>query len=146
MIPLTLADAASASSSATTIITILGGLIVALIAIAGGVGTWAALRVAKNSQIIANYKATAESWENRANSLKAEKEGLEDQLRTAAAVNTSLQAKNSALQDLATGNPAVEKLTTEVNKFCQDLAGQIARIESSLKGTGHVGSIPAQPP
>lgn len=131
--------AASSGTSPTTVISILSGLIAALIAIAGGVGTWAALRVAKNSQLIANYEATATSWERRATSLKAEKEGVEDQLKDALAAVSSLHAKISALQDIATGQPAVEKLTMDMNSIFQLIATQLNRIESHLTGAGNGG-------
>lgn len=137
MVHSVLAEAAAGPSS-TTIISILGGLIAALIAVAGGVGTWAALRVAKNSQLVANYQGAAESWEARANGLKAEKEGLEDQLKDVMETNASLRAKNAALQDMATGHPAIEQMAASMDRGFQVLADQLTRIESNLGGSGHV--------
>jgi len=124
---------ATSSSSATSLISVLGGVIAALIAIAGGLGTWAALRVGKNSQLIANYKATAESWEVRANGLRAEKEGLEDQYAKAMGSITSLQSKVSTLESLATGQPAVEKLAGEMHRSFRTLTEQMTRIEAGIK-------------
>lgn len=136
MAALTALNAASASSSSvsSTALAVLGGLIAAMIMAAGAVGTWAALRVGKNSQVIANYKSGAESWEARANGLKAEKEGLEDQLATAMQTITSLQSKVSTLQELATGHPAVEALSRDMTRSFRSLTEQMTRIENVLKG------------
>lgn len=140
MVFLALADASTASAtSAATVVPILSGLIAALIAIAGGVGTWAALRVAKNSQLISNYEAAAASWEKVANGLKAEKEGLEDQMQDMASTVTELQAKNSALQDLVTGSPAVEKLSVDMGRSFNLLVEQMNRIESKISGAANGG-------
>lgn len=127
---------ASAVSSSTAAISILGGLIAALIAVAGGVGTWAALRVAKNSQLIANYQAAAASWETVADGLKAEKESLEGQLTEAKTTNATLQAKNTILQELATGHPLMESLTAGMNSGFEKLGEQLAGIEKTLRGDG----------
>lgn len=130
-----IADAAAASS-ASSILGILGGIIVALIAVAGGVGTWAALRVGKNAQTLANFRTSAESWENLANSRKAEIDGLQEQLTQAMGTINSLQAKNVTLKELATGHPAVEKLTNDIGNSFRQLTAQMTRIEKALKGAG----------
>lgn len=128
---------ASAAPSSGAIISVLGGIIAALIAAAGGIGTWAALRVAKNSQLITNYQQTAQSWEARANGLKAEKEGLEDQLRDVMTTNAELRAKNQALQDLALGHPAIEQMALDMSNGFRVLGDQLRQMENKLKGTGH---------
>jgi hypothetical protein len=128
-----------ASSAVTTALSVVGGLIAVLITIAGLVGTWAALRVGRNSQLISNYRATAESWEARAKSITAEKSALEKQLEEAMVTITSLTTKVSTLQDLATGHPAVEKLSREVGKSFQSLTNQLTRIEDSLRRSGNGG-------
>jgi hypothetical protein len=129
-----------ASSPVTTVLSIAGGLIAVLITAAGIIGTWAALRVGRNTQITANYRATAESWESLATSLTAEKAELEHKLDEAMVTITSLNTKVSTLQELATGHPAVEKLSRDMNKSFQTLTIQMNRIEDSLKGAGNVGT------
>jgi biopolymer transport protein ExbB/TolQ len=133
-----------ASSPVTTVLSIAGGLIAVLITAAGIIGTWAALRVGRNTQITANYRATAESWESLATSLTAEKSELEHKLEEAMVTIASLNTKVSTLQELATGHPAVERLSRDMNKSFQTLTIQMNRIEDSLKGAGNGG--PAEHP
>jgi hypothetical protein len=128
-----------ASSPVPTVLSIAGGLIAVLITAAGIIGTWAALRVGRNTQITANYRATAESWESLATSLTAEKSELEHKLEEAMVTITSLNTKVSTLQELATGHPAVEKLSRDMNKSFQTLTLQMNRIEDSLKGAANGG-------
>lgn len=128
-----------ATSPIPTVLSIAGGLIAVLITAAGIIGTWAALRVGRNTQITANYRATAESWESLATSLTAEKSELEHKLEDAMVTITSLNTKVSTLQELATGHPAVEKLSRDMNKSFQTLTIQMNRIEDSLKGAGSGG-------
>lgn len=129
-----------ATSPITTVLSIAGGLIAVLITAAGIIGTWAALRVGRNTQITANYRATAESWESLATSLTAEKSELEHKLEDAMVTIASLNTKVSTLQELATGHPAVEKLSRDMNKSFQTLTIQMNRIEDSLKGAGNGGT------
>jgi hypothetical protein len=129
-----------ASSAVTTVLSIAGGLIATLITAAGIIGTWAALRVGRNTQITANYRATAESWESLATSLTAEKAELEHKLDEAMVTIASLNTKVSTLQELATGHPAVEKLSGDMKKSFQTLTIQMNRIEDSLRGAANGGS------
>jgi hypothetical protein len=128
-----------ASSPVPTVLSIAGGLIAVLITAAGIIGTWAALRVGRNTQITANYRATAESWESLATSLTAEKAELEHKLDEAMLTIASLNTKVSTLQELATGHPAVERLSRDMNRSFQTLTIQMNRIEDSLKGSGNGG-------
>jgi biopolymer transport protein ExbB/TolQ len=140
MIPLPpAAQTILASSPVTTVLSVAGGLIAVLITAAGIIGTWAALRVGRNTQITANYRATAESWESLATSLTAEKSELEHKLEEAMVTIASLNTKVSTLQELATGHPAVERLSRDMNKSFQTLTAQMNRIEDSLKGAGSGG-------
>lgn len=128
-----------ASSAVTDVLSVAGGLIAVLITAAGIIGTWAALRVGRNTQITANYRATAESWESLATSLTAEKSELEHKLEEAMVTIASLKTKVSTLQELATGHPAVEKLSRDMNQSFKTLTIQMNRIEDSLKGAGSGG-------
>lgn len=140
MIPLPpAAQIVLASSPVTTVLSIAGGLIAVLITAAGIIGTWAALRVGRNTQITANYRATAESWESLATSLTAEKGELEHKLDEAMVTIASLNTKVSTLQELATGHPAVERLSRDMNRSFQTLTLQMNRIEDSLKGAENGG-------
>lgn len=130
---------AASLGDTSTVISVLGGIVGLLIAVAGGIGTWAALRVAKNSQLIANYEATAESWEKRSNGLKAENEGLEDEIRQAKETIASLESKNAALADMAYGGPDVNILSADINRGFQLLGEQMSRIEGLVRGGGSGG-------
>jgi hypothetical protein len=116
---------AASATDTGSLISVLGGLVALIITIAGGVGTWAALRVGRNSQVISNYKATAESWENRATALKAENEGLTDELTDARQEISDLHTKVGTLQDLATGQPAVQQISTEMKEGFKKVAEQL---------------------
>lgn len=116
-----------------SLISILGGLVALVITIAGGVGTWAALRVGRNSQVIANYKATAESWETRATALKAENEGLQDELTDTRKEVSELKSKNVTLQELATGQPAVQQISTDMRAGFDKLTEQMDKFGERLE-------------
>jgi hypothetical protein len=142
MIPLSLGShMVYASSAITTVLSVAGGLIAVLITAAGIIGTWAALRVGRNTQITANYRATAESWESLATSLTAEKMELEHKLEDAMVTIASLNTKVSTLQELATGHPAIEKLSRDMNLSFQTLTVQMTRIEDSLGGAANGGTV-----
>jgi biopolymer transport protein ExbB/TolQ len=130
------------SANSTTVLSVIGGLIASLIAVAGVVGTWAALRVGRNAQVLSTYKASAESWESLANSLKAEKESVEAQLDKALATVRALEARNAALQDLVTGQPVIEMVSRDMKTGFDKLTEQMARIEETLKGSTHGESDP----
>jgi hypothetical protein len=123
--------AASLSSSAT-LVSALVALVGFFVVVAGGLGTWAALRVGKNSAVIANYKATAESWENRATALTAEKDGLEEELTTARSQIADLTSKNETLQQLVTGQPVVAAISEEMKEGFDKLARQMGRVGDRL--------------
>jgi vancomycin resistance protein YoaR len=130
-----LAEAATGNTG-LSLLTILISTVGVLLLIAGGVGTWAAMRVGKNTQVVANYKASAESWESRANALKEQVEGLKGELGEVKAnatrekqqsgeVIAALQAKVATLQDLVTGQHAVEVLTNRVDDRFNDISDRI---------------------
>jgi hypothetical protein len=126
MIPPDLAGLTAASGSDPFgILSILGGLIAVLIVIAGGIGTWAALRVSKNTQVLSNYKTAADSWEARARALEAEKNTKDEQIQTMTASITELHAKNAALMDMASGHPAIERLAAEMRTSFDNIAKKI---------------------
>jgi hypothetical protein len=126
IVPSDLADLAAASGSDSFgVLSILGGLVAVLIVIAGGIGTWAAQRVGKNTQVLSNYKTAADSWEARARALEAEKNTKDEQIQVLTANITELHAKNAALMDMASGHPAVERLASEMRTSFESLAKKI---------------------
>jgi hypothetical protein len=129
-----------ASSAVTTFLSVGVGVIAVLITAAGAIGAWAALRVARNSQVTANYRATAESWESLATSLTAEKAELEHRLEDATVMIAGLNTKVATLQELATGHPEIERLSKSMNSSFRALADQMSRIEKSLKGAANGGA------
>ena len=136
---------AASATDTGSLISVLGGLVALIITIAGGVGTWAALRVGRNSQVIANYKATAESWENRASGLKAENEGLQDELTDARREISELTSKNDTLRELATGQPAVQQISAEMKAGFESITQKMERFGDRLENMQGVinGGAPA---
>jgi len=119
------AQVAASGPSSSALLSTLGGLIAVLLALAGGIGTWAALRVGKNAQVLSNYKNVAESWEARARAVEAERDAKDEQLRQATAQIAELHAKNAALMDMASGHPAIEKLAAEMRESFSKLDSRI---------------------
>jgi hypothetical protein len=98
------------------VLTLFGTLISVLLAVAGGIGAWAALRVGRNAQVINNFRVNAESWEKVAGSRQAEKEELEQELAEVRNENGQLR------QELAIVKGRVQVLTELVNTAIRGMA------------------------
>lgn len=124
----------ASSPISTDILSALVGVVSVLIVAAGAIGTWGAMRIGKNTQILATYKASADGWEGLANSLKAEKTDVEERLAKATATVRVLEAKNVTLQDLVTGQPAIELLSRDMKASFESLGKQMKHVEDALRG------------
>lgn len=122
--------------SSSTVLTLVGLLIAVVVAFAGVVGTWAALRVGRNTTVLSNYKQAAESAQTVADSLKSEVEQLRAELAEAKATaqrerdqwtksNAELQARISILQDLATGHSALDALGQQLENALVAKVGEL---------------------
>lgn len=120
----------------STVLTLVGLLIAVVVAFAGVVGTWAALRVGRNTTVLSNYKQAAESAQTVADSLKSEVEQLRAELAEAKATaqrerdqwtksNAELQARISILQDLATGHSALDALGQQLENALVAKVGEL---------------------
>lgn len=102
------------------VLSLFGSLISVLLAIAGGIGAWAALRVGRNAQIINNFRTSAESWEKVA---RAQEEELREvksenielkqalaEVRGQVAVLTSLVRSSIASMVSTTPKEVVDKI------------------------------------
>lgn len=106
-----------------------GTLISVLLAIAGGIGAWAALRVGRNAQIINNFRTSSESWEKVARA-------QEEELREVKEENAELR------RALAEVRGQVAVLTALVRKSIESLASstprevidKIGELMSSIEG------------
>lgn len=114
---------------------VLGGVLAVLFVAASSIGVWAAMRVGKNTQTLADYKSAAESSSALATSLKAELEEVRAQHITdiesaRKARNESeqeiagLKATVAVLQELATGKTALE----HIKELADENAGKISEI------------------
>jgi predicted RNase H-like nuclease (RuvC/YqgF family) len=111
--------------TSSQILTVLGIGLTLLVAFAGSIGTWAALRVGRNTSVLSNYKQAAESAQAVAASLKAEVEQLRAELAEAkdertreqsewSTKNASMESRIAILQDLATGHTVLEALAAQL--------------------------------
>jgi predicted RNase H-like nuclease (RuvC/YqgF family) len=122
--------------TASTVLTLVGILIAVVVAFAGVVGTAAAMRLGKNTTVLSNYKASAESAQSVADSLKSEVEQLRAELAEAkataarereqwSAANAELMARISILQDLATGHSTLEALGRQLENSLVAKVGEL---------------------
>jgi len=77
--------------SSAALLSVFGTLIIALLAAAGAVGTFAALRVGRHAQTIRNFSDAARSWREKAEAQESELDALQ-------AGNAALQTQVAALR------------------------------------------------
>jgi hypothetical protein len=122
----------------------LGIILSALLIIGTSVGTWAALRTGKQSQIIKNYRDAANSWREKSEAQEAiSKEQqeeirqlrfeLEDVKRNTAARVSELETQVSVLQGIVTGRDEFDYLNAQV----KELRSDTARILTILSEENH---------
>lgn len=121
-----------AATDSGTLLSLGIGLVAVLLTAAGIIGTWLALRVSRNTQVVTNYKAAADAWQARAVAQGDEIKGLQESLEETRHQNTELQAKVNVLQDLVTGRHAVDELSDKMDMGFERIAIQIRQ----LRGEG----------
>lgn len=119
----------------TGLLTALGALLAALIAVAGIVGTWAALRVGRNAQTLSNYRDALQSWKERseAQDTKISEQDDEigelrtqvDKLRTE---NAELRGQIGTLRDAISGRQVFDGLTATFNQQHKELMERLDRL------------------
>lgn len=122
--------------SGQALLTLVGILVAVLLGAGTVVGTWAALKVGRNTTVLSNYKAAAESAQSVATSLDGEVKQLRAELAEAketasleraqwAAANAELQARIGILQDLATGHSTLEALGKQLETSLLAKVGEL---------------------
>ena len=102
-----------------------GTLIALLLAGAGAIGTWAALRVGKNAQVLKNYRDVAASWKEKAEAQEDQIKDLITDLATAHAETNRLSDRVTFLQDAVTGKSAIDALAAQTTERYDSLSKQI---------------------
>lgn len=113
------------------VLSLFGTLISVLLAIAGGIGAWAALRVGRNAQVINNFRTSAESWERVA---KAQEEELREVKAENAELKTTLaevQGKVLVLTSLV--NSAITSMTSSTPREVVDKIESLMRLVEGKK-------------
>jgi predicted nucleic acid-binding Zn-ribbon protein len=84
----------------SVVLSVLGVVITILLAAAGAVGTWAALRVGRNAQTLTNYRDAAGSWKERSEAQESEISELRGEVVHLKAENAELRGQMTVLRDL----------------------------------------------
>lgn len=119
----------------TALLTALGAILAALIAIAGIVGTWAALRVGKNAQTLSNYRDALQSWKERseAQDTKIAEQDIEigdlktqvDELRHE---NSELRGQIGTLRDAISGRQVFDGLSDSFARQHKELIDRLDKL------------------
>jgi predicted RNase H-like nuclease (RuvC/YqgF family) len=98
------------------LVTVFGILITCLLTAAGGVGTWAALRVGRNAQTLRNYRDAADSWKEKSDSQDGKIRDQESEI-------TRLQKENGSLRnEIAELRGQINVLTSLVKTAITEMA------------------------
>jgi peptidoglycan hydrolase CwlO-like protein len=113
--------------SSAALLSVFGTLIIVLLAAAGAVGTFAALRVGRHAQTVKNFSDAARSWREKA-------EAQESDLSTVKTDNAALQAEVTTLQaQVAALQAQVAALRELVRPVLQELLASPASTETTAK-------------
>ena len=111
--------------SSSVLLSVFGTLIIVMLAVAGALGTFAAMRVGKHAQVIKNFEDAAKSWREKAEAqesdigqLKAENAQLDQEV-------SELRGQVSVLREIV--RSALEQLVTSSGN-----SDVVARIETLL--------------
>ena len=114
------------------VLTLFGTLISVLLAVAGGIGTWAALRVGRNAQVINNFRTTAESWQAVAESQQTELDEVKTENAALRKQLAEVQGKVTVLTDLVRS-----ALTSMAASTPKEVIDKIDALVSSLERQQH---------
>lgn len=113
----------------------LGAALVALLAIAGAVGTWAALRVGRNAQTITNYRDALQSWKERSEAQDTkidEQQGeigeLQSEVHKLKTENAELRGQVNTLRDAISGRQIFDNLAEAFNRQHQELMERLDKL------------------
>jgi cell division protein FtsB len=110
------------------LLTALGALLVALLTVAGIVGTWAALRVGRNAQTISNYRDAISSWKERSEAQDQELTEVRTQLDKLKSENAELRGQINTLRDAISGRSVFDGLSEALAKQHRELLDRIDKL------------------
>jgi cell division protein FtsB len=112
---------------------VLVSLVAVILTCAVSVGGWAALRVAKNTQTVTNYKEAASAWETKSKAQDAEIHELKEENAKLQQRVSDLNGKVSVLQDLVTGAPLLADFDAKVTAKQDEMLVKLNAIEGLVK-------------
>lgn len=96
----------------------LGAILAVLLILGTSVGTWAALRTGRQSQIIKNYRDAANSWREKSEAQEAEIRQLRTELEETRRTNEQYQARSQAkISELETQLTILQNIVTARDEF-----------------------------
>jgi len=107
----------------------LGAVLVVLLTLGTAVGTWAALRTGRQSQIIKNYRDAANSWKEKSEAQEAELQQLKTELENSNRANEQYQMRSTArIAELETQVTILQNIVTAREEF-DYLNGQVKSLK-----------------
>jgi cell division protein FtsB len=120
--------------SSGLLLDILIGFVTVVLAGAGTVGAWAALRVGKNTTTVSNYREAAQSWRLKSEAQDAEIRELQTENADLKKQLADLSGQVGVLRDMVTGTAVIAEHDTRVTNYHAEVMTQLAVIQSLLKG------------
>lgn len=114
----------------TELITTIAIVLATLLAVAGSVGTWAALRVGRNAQTLKNFRDSADSWKGKATAQESEISDLQKENTKLKSEIAELRGQVHALGDLV--RTAISELASPSNAQHQEVLERLDRIAKKL--------------
>lgn len=122
----------------------LGGVLVFLLALGTAVGTWAALRTGRQSQIIQNYKEAANSWKETSEARESEVKQLRAEIQESKrafeqyqVMSTSriaeLETQVTILQNIVTAREEFDYLNGQVKGLKEDTSAILSLLTKEPK-------------
>lgn len=116
----------------TTLLGVVGSVVAILLAVAGAIGGLAVFRSTRNAAIITNYKQTAESYRERAESQETEIGVLRATNQTQSRQIAALEGKIAVLEGIASGREAVEELHRHMSDALGAITQQVAEARATV--------------
>jgi predicted nucleic acid-binding Zn-ribbon protein len=112
----------------TELVTTIAIVLATLLAAAGAVGTWAALRVGRNAQTLTNYRDAIQSWKERSETQESEISELRQQLNQMKTENADLRGQVKTLRDAVSGRNGFDNLENTLARQHTELLGRLDKL------------------
>jgi flagellar motility protein MotE (MotC chaperone) len=119
--------------SSSVLLDILGSLVAIVLAGAGGIGAWAALRVGRNTQTVTNYREAARSWQAKSESQDAEIAELQRENADLRKQVADLSGQVAVLRDMITGTSILTDHDGKVTAYHKEVMGQLTALLALVK-------------